>query len=68
VSIASTGLRPKAKLTRPHLSDWLLPVANVINLFSVVIYYYSVAIPSFSAIKHYYCGDYHGMAVNYNVL
>jgi hypothetical protein len=27
-----------------------------------------VAIRSFSAIKHYYCGDYHGMAVFLNAI
>jgi hypothetical protein len=42
------------------------PWANVIKLFTVVIYCHSVVISSFCAIKLYYLGNYHGMAVNYH--
>ncbi len=42
------------------------PGANVIKLFTVVIYCHSMVIPSFSVIKLYYLGNYHGMAVNYH--
>jgi hypothetical protein len=42
------------------------PGANVIKLFTMVIYCHSMAIPSFCAIKLYYLGNYHGMAVNYH--
>ncbi len=40
--------------------------ANVIKLFTVVIYYHSMVIPSFCVIKLYYLGNYLGMAVNYH--
>ncbi len=41
------------------------PGANVIKLFTPVIYCHSMVIPSFCVIKLYYLGNYHGMAVNY---
>ncbi len=41
------------------------PGANVIKLFTAVIYCHSMVIPSFCVIKLYYLGNYHGMAVNY---
>jgi hypothetical protein len=45
------------------------PGANVIKLFTAVIYHNSTVIPSFSVIKLYYLGHYCGMAVNYcNIL
>ncbi len=40
--------------------------ANVIKLFTTVIYCHSMVIPSFCVIKLYYLGNYHGMAVNYH--
>jgi hypothetical protein len=42
------------------------PGANVIKLFTMVIYCHSMVIPSFYVIKQYYLGNYHGMAVNYH--
>jgi hypothetical protein len=42
------------------------PWANVIKLFTAVIYHHSMVIPSFCVIKLYYLGNYHGMAVNYH--
>jgi hypothetical protein len=42
------------------------PGANVIKLFTAVIYCHSMVIPSFCVIKLYYLGNYHGMAVNYH--
>ena len=44
----------------------LTPGANVIKLFTAVIYHHSTVIPSFCVIKLYYLGNYHGMAVNYH--
>jgi hypothetical protein len=41
------------------------PEANVIKLFTAVIYNHSTVIPSFCVIKPYYLGNYSGMAVNY---
>ena len=41
------------------------PGANVIKLFTVVIYHHSMVIPSFCVIKLYYLGNYCGMAINY---
>jgi hypothetical protein len=41
------------------------PGANVIKLFTAVIYHHSMLILSFCVIKLYYPGNYHGMAVNY---
>ncbi len=43
-----------------------IPGANVITLFTKVIYCHSMVIPSFCVIKLYYLGNYHGMAVNYH--
>jgi hypothetical protein len=43
----------------------LIPGANVIKLFTAVIYCHSMVIPSFCVIKLYYLGNYLGMAVNY---
>ncbi len=40
------------------------PGANVINLFTAVIYHHSFVIPSF-CVKDNYLGQYHGIAVNY---
>jgi hypothetical protein len=40
------------------------PGANVIKLFTVVIYRHSMALLSSCVIKHYYCSKYHRMAVN----
>ncbi len=47
-------------------STTLQPGANVIKLFTMVIYCHSMVIPSFCVIKLYYLGNYHGMAVNYH--
>jgi hypothetical protein len=44
----------------------LSPGANVINLFTVVIYHHSMVILSFCVIKLYYPGNYRGIAVNYH--
>jgi hypothetical protein len=44
----------------------LAPGANVIKLFTAVIYCHSMVISSFCVIKVYYLGNYHGMAVNYH--
>jgi hypothetical protein len=44
----------------------LTPGANVIKLFTAVIYHHSRVIPSFCFIKLYYLGNYCGMAVNYH--
>ena len=41
------------------------PGANVIKLFTAVIYRHSRVIPSFCVIKQHYLGDYSRMAVNY---
>jgi hypothetical protein len=43
-----------------------IPGANVIKLFTMVIYCHSMVIPSFCVTKLYYLGNYHGMAVNYH--
>jgi hypothetical protein len=43
-----------------------LPGANVIKLFTGVIYNHYMAIPSFCVVKLYYPGNYCGMAVNYH--
>jgi hypothetical protein len=40
--------------------------ANVIKLFTMVIYSHSMVIPSLCVIKLYYLGNYHGMTVNYH--
>ncbi len=40
--------------------------ANVIKLFTVVIYYHSMVILSFCIIKLYYPENHSGMAVNYH--
>jgi hypothetical protein len=40
-------------------------MANVIKNLTVVIYHHSMVIPPFCAIKLYYLGNYHGIAVNY---
>ncbi len=42
------------------------PGANVISLFTMVIYSHSMVIPSLCLIKLYYLGNYHGMTVNYH--
>ncbi len=39
--------------------------ANVIKLFTGVIYHHSMVIPSFCVIKQHYLGNYCRMAVNY---
>jgi hypothetical protein len=41
------------------------PGANVIKLFTVVIYHHSMVIPSFFVMKLYYLANYCEMAVNY---
>jgi hypothetical protein len=41
------------------------PGANVIKLFTAVIYHHSMVISSFCIIKHYYYSKYHRMAVKY---
>jgi hypothetical protein len=43
----------------------MTPGANVIKLFTAVIYHDSMVIPSFCVIKLYYLGNFCGMAVNY---
>ncbi len=40
--------------------------ANVIKLFTAVIYHHSMVILSFCVIELYYPENYHGMAVNYH--
>jgi hypothetical protein len=40
--------------------------ANVIELFTAVIYHHSMVILSFCVIKLYYPENCHGMAVNYH--
>jgi hypothetical protein len=40
--------------------------ANVIKLFTAVIYHHSMVILTFCVIKLYYLGNYCGMAVNYH--
>jgi hypothetical protein len=42
----------------------LPPRANVIKLFTMVIYHHSTIIPSFCVIELYYLGNYNGMAIN----
>ena len=44
----------------------LVPGANVIKLFTAVIYCHSIVTPLFIVIKLYYLGNYHGMTVNYH--
>jgi hypothetical protein len=44
----------------------MIPGADVIKLFAVVIYHHSMVILSFCVIKLYYPENYHGMAVNYH--
>jgi len=39
--------------------------ANVIKLFTTVVYCHSMVIPSFCVIKQHYLGNYCRMAVNY---
>jgi hypothetical protein len=41
------------------------PGANVIKLFTAVIYCHSMVIPSFCVIKQHYLGNYCRLAVNY---
>jgi hypothetical protein len=41
------------------------PGANVIKLFTVVIYHHSMVIPSLCVLKQHYLGNYCRMAVNY---
>jgi hypothetical protein len=41
------------------------PGANVVKLFTAVIYHHSTVIPSFCVIKLYYLGNYCGVAANY---
>ncbi len=55
---ASIGL----SLDKPYKNK---PGANVIKLFTAVIYHHSMVIPSFCEIKKHYLGNYCGMAVNY---
>jgi hypothetical protein len=43
----------------------MTPGANVIKLFTAVIYHYFMVILSFSVINLYYPGNYSGMALNY---
>ncbi len=43
-----------------------IPGANVIKLFTAVIYLHSMVILSFFVIKLYYLGNYTGMGVNYH--
>jgi hypothetical protein len=43
----------------------LAPGANVIKLFTAVIYHHSMVVPSFCVIKLFNLGNYSGMAVNY---
>ncbi len=40
--------------------------ANVVKLFTAVIYHHSIVILSFCVIKLYYPGNYRGMAVYYH--
>jgi len=42
------------------------PGANVIKLFTAVIYHHSMVILSFCVIKLYYPENYRGMEVNYH--
>jgi hypothetical protein len=44
----------------------LAPGANVMKLFTEVIYHHSMLIGSFCVIKKYYLGNYCGIAVNYH--
>jgi hypothetical protein len=54
-------------LTIPKLRVQVQPSeANVIKLFTVVIYCHSIVVLSFCVIKFYYLGNYCGMAVNYH--
>jgi hypothetical protein len=48
-----------------HLTA-LMSGANVIKLFTAVIYHHSMVIPTFRVIKLCYPENYCGMAVNYN--
>ena len=62
-------VRPEAYPKGEHLKGASLresPGANVIKLFTAVIYCHSMVISSFCVIKLYYLGNYHGMAVNYH--
>ncbi len=43
-----------------------IPGANVIKLFTMVIYHHSMVILSICVIKLYYPENYSGMAVNYH--
>jgi hypothetical protein len=40
--------------------------ANVIKLFTAVIYHHTTVTPSFCVLKLYYLGNYCGIAVNYH--
>jgi hypothetical protein len=42
----------------------LPPRANVIKLFTAVIYHHFTIIPSFCVIELYYLGNYYGVAIN----
>ncbi len=44
----------------------MTPGANVIKLFTAVIYHHSTVIPSFCVIKLHYLGNYCAMAVSYH--
>jgi hypothetical protein len=50
----------------PEVDPSIFSGANVIKLFTAVIYCHSMVRPSFCVIKLYYLGNYHGMAVNYH--
>ena len=54
----------RSRLNWPNLTH--SPGANVIKLFTAVIYCHSMVIPLFCVIKLYHLGNYHGMAVNYH--
>ncbi len=44
------------------------PGANVINLFTIVVYYHSMVMLSFCVMKLLYLGNYHGIALYYNAV
>jgi hypothetical protein len=66
LSVPVAGFKPSVVRLKDKCSTAVLPGANVIKLFTAVIYCHSMVIPSFCVIKLYYLGNYHGMAVNYH--
>jgi hypothetical protein len=60
-ALKRSSLQTIVKNCTPKMFIRLTPGANVIKLFTVVIYHHSTVISSFCVIKIYYLGNYCGM-------